>query len=36
MTGLMVVFKMVTGFGGNGITPIMLASWTDFMIAEIA
>lgn len=23
------------GFGGNGITPIMLASWTDFMIGEI-
>jgi hypothetical protein len=23
------------GFGGNGITPIMLASWTDFMIAEL-
>jgi len=22
------------GFGGNGITPIMLASWTDFMIGE--
>lgn len=23
------------GFGGNGITPIMLASWTDFMISEV-
>ncbi len=23
------------GFGGNGITPIMLASWTDFMIGEV-
>ena len=23
------------GFGGNGITPIMLASWTDFMIGEL-
>ena len=23
------------GNGGNGITPVMLASWTDFMIAEI-
>ena len=22
------------GFGGNGITPILLASWTDFMIGE--
>jgi len=22
------------GFGGNGITPVMLASWTKFMIAE--
>ena len=24
------------GFGGNGITPIMLASWVDFMIGEVA
>lgn len=24
------------GFGGNGITPIMLASWADFMIGEAA
>ena len=24
------------GFGGNGITPIMLASWADFMIGEVA
>ena len=23
------------GFGGNGITPMMLASWTDFMIGEL-
>ncbi len=23
------------GNGGNGVTPIMLASWTDFMIAEL-
>ena len=28
-------FQDGDGFGGNGITPIMLASWTDFMIAEL-
>ena len=27
-------FQDGDGFGGNGITPIMLASWTDFMIGE--
>ena len=28
-------FQDGDGFGGNGITPIMLASWTDFMIGEL-
>jgi hypothetical protein len=28
-------FQDGDGFGGNGITPIMLSSWTDFMIAEL-
>ena len=28
-------FQDGDGYGGNGITPIMLASWTDFMIGEV-
>ena len=31
-----VIASNVLGAGGAGITPVMLSSWTDFMIAEMA